>query len=302
MTLIAFASYNDHAEILTDTFSYVGSLEQTGQTTKHITLNHLDAAVLTTGDAGFTDRARLYALQAAALVKDFDELVATSSEWVRSLWESLHGRTIDDPDDWSTLCLVGWSNRVAEGLPETGCFRCYVLGPEDGFAPQEAPGLWMSPTPWTHRPSKLEADRLTRWGLEYDTTRDTIREVVADWQAKPLVNKPWNIEDWVHLGQMAREQRALNSFGRIFIAGQLIHTRLERGTVTSQVVHTFDDTGEEFAEMVRHTSHPLGQVQPCWCGSGRRFIDCHLADSLTEPCGCRSGQEFGNCCAVVQRH
>lgn len=241
MTLIAFATYGSRAELLTDTASYTDDKEVIRQTTKHLTLNHLDAAVLTTGDGRFTDHVGNVMLQAGSLVATFDELVDGSAEWILDFWQEHCENRGLDADDVSSVCLVGYSERHE-------LFRGYVMAREADFEPREVRGVWMSVTPWSHRPDAPELERLTEYAHKFESTHPGGPQAMAEWAAKPTVDKPASVDDWVHLGRMVREQRSFDTYGRILVAGRLIHTRLERGAVTSRVVHRFDDDpeGEEF--------------------------------------------------------
>lgn len=277
MTLIAFATYGDHAEFIHDSASYTLSGSEFGRCAKSMTLNHLDAAILTQGHARFGDDAKAGALQASGQVATFDELAATAPQWLRSMWSQQPHEPCD-----STVFLIGYST-------EAQAFAAYAYASEQEFKRIEVTRPWVMPTPWNLRPSDVELGRFTarRAGRE---------DMARTWASKPTLPAPRNAAEWVSLAQTVREHRALEQTDKTFVAGDVQHTRLDRGAVTSRIVYSFDDSGEEFNRMVAGTHHPIGQVSPCHCGSGQRFIDCHLAPHLDEPCGCGSGDIFRECC------
>lgn len=84
----------------------------------------------------------------------------------------------------------------------------------------------------------------------------------------------------------------------VLIAGDLFHTTLRQGEYTTRRVHRFDDTSAEFQRMVSNTLHPVGQLGPCACRSGKRYVDCCLAPQLDKPCVCGSGETLAACCSV----
>lgn len=84
------------------------------------------------------------------------------------------------------------------------------------------------------------------------------------------------------------------------MAGDVFHTRIQRGELHTRRIHSFDDTGEGFQRMVEGTHHPVAQLMPCWCGSGDIALDCHLLADLDQPCRCGRPEPktFRECCAV----
>jgi len=291
MTLIAFATYGDRAEFITDTASYTRYVESMGRTTKHLTLNHIDTAVLAQGDSLFGDYVQVGALQAGGQAADYDQLVDDSQEWVSRYWCQVRDDAADpDKISDSAIFFIGWSNRHQ-------AFTAHALDSADGFVPRRIRSAWVTPSPFTYRPSRIEARRAREWMDDADDART--EEHMARWQGRPVLQAPGSVAEWVELAKTVRDQRALESYLRVIVAGQVIHTRLERGAVTSRVVHEFTDAGEEFQQLIAFTKHPQAQTMPCWCESGKRFVDCHLAPTLDEPCGCRSGQTFRECCAVA---
>lgn len=256
MTLIAFATYGrKRAEFITDTAAYNAVADWTGRCTKHLTLNHIDAAVLNSGPLDFGHMFRGVLLEASPTFGTFDELVDGASELLVNLRQFWHenspagGRTgiYYQP----TVALVGWSDRAEE-------FVGYVFAGTDDFEPTVPDGLWASTSAEPHRPTPARAD------------------------------------DWRALALKARRDAA-DGVG-FPVGGDVIHTRLERGSAISRRIHTYAETGEEFGRMVAGTAHPVALARPCYCGNGVPFGECHITDLLAKPCYCESDKTFGECC------
>lgn len=286
MTLIAFATYPDRIEFVTDTASYTDRVTHMRACTKHLILPHLDAAVLAQGDQVFGDLAGSSALQVSSQVITFDELVESAPEWLTNLWEMRSEERANMPD--SMVVLLGYSLML-------GRFVAYAFTSEDGFAQREIPGLFVTPSPWRLAPSEIELGRFRTYVAE----RDDGEQLIEAWLSWDAGQPPKSVGEWVELACQVREQRAMQPFGHVIVAGRVLHTRLERGSVHTRRVHEFDDSGEEFLRLVAGTHHPQAQLSPCVCGSGKRALDCHLADELDDTCGCASGQRFRECCMVV---
>jgi hypothetical protein len=287
MTMICFATYGDSAEFMTDTVNYNERASTLGHGTKHVTLNHLDAAFLTHGGLYFGDSAKAAALQASHQVATFDELVDSAQTWLRQVWT---GALADGaPARPASVFLIGWSGRRER-------FAAYSLASEQDFAAVPVDEPFVTPTPFTMRPSDLELARFRDYMLECGDTEADFADMSRRWTSQPAPTRLTRFTEWEQLAMDIRQQRALEQFGRVIVAGRVVHTRLERGSVETQVIGEFDDSGEEFLQLVAFTRHPLGQVQPCWCDSGRRYLDCHLADELDDPC-CR-GKAFRDCCMI----
>lgn len=281
MTLIAFATYGKRrAEFITDSIAYSGNVAWTGHATKHLTLNHLDAAVLIQGPLDFGNAVRGCALGVSAGVANFDELSDGAPSWlaeVRQMYRDEMTAGWCDP----TVILLGWSDRAQE-------FVGYVYASEQDFAPSAAAGLWAYPMPWTSRPTDLELGNLP----DDQPGADMVRE---QWPTQPPRPIPGRLDDWRALARDTRRERG-TGLARVLIGGHITHTRLERGSVISKRILSFDDTGEEFAKMVSNTMHPVALAAPCYCGSGDPFGECHLDHCLALPCYCESGALLGACC------
>ena len=286
MTLIAFATYgSDRAEFITDSTSYTLRVSNLGRCSKHLTIHHLDAAVLTQGSGDFGTAAKTGLLTASGKVSNFDELADVAPEVLRVVWDG--GVELGDvhPDADGIVFLLGWSDR-------DGKWRAYGFPSEDGFEPVKIPGLFVTPSPWEIRPSKMEHARVSQWWPDHPDNDIAMKL----WSTKPARPAPRTRQEWVDLAIEAREQRSLSgTYGRVIVAGDVFHTVLKRGTIETRKVHTFNDTGDEFLRMVEWTEHPQALAMRCHCESGRPWGDCH---ALEEPCGCRSGKPFGECCML----
>lgn len=263
MTMIGFATYGDHAEFITDTSTYTLNVERLGRTTKHLTIAHLDAAVLTQGDTDFGVLTKLNTLTHAGEVSTFDELVENMPELLTELWQVRAGREGQTAPSASVAFLLGWSDTAQE-------FVAFVFPSDRDFKRMQVKGTWLMPMPWSYRPTGLEMRRL-RIDLSYHPQVD---EAIEAWRSKPAVSRPSSVEDWIQLAQEAREQRSMEVAGRVLVTGDVIHTRLGRGEVTTRRVHRFNDFGDELLWMLRGTKHPLAAYSPCYCDSGRPMVEC----------------------------
>lgn len=290
MTLIAFATYGDHAEFITDSTSYTRTISM-GLCTKSIPLPHIDAAVLTQGESTFGDQAKSGALQASAQVASFDELVETAPGWLDGIWRNNEATSVGtNPLVESVIFFIGWSETEQE-------FAAYAFASEQGFKPVRIKSTWVMPCPWDNRPSGIELRRMQGWMHDHPD----VDEAARLWSLKKPRPRPESIQEWVQVAKDAREQRSLGGrFAHVIVAGDVFHTRLERGEVTTKRVHRFNDSGDEFQTMVSGTQHPQAQLEACWCESGQTYQDCHLAAYYADghSCDCGSGRAFEGCCMV----
>jgi hypothetical protein len=300
MTMIAFAVHADRAEIITDTITYNHIATKMGRHSKVMPLPHLDAAMLAQGSTGFERRWHMQALYLAQHVADFDDLVREAPEHLAFVWRELeadaetenavHGRSATVAN--SVVFLIGYS-------PAQGCFKAYGYASNFEFRPMDLDGLYVMPSPLDRRPGLLELHRL-REHLADNFGTDGLQ--IADGLAKlPVLPAPESTVEWVELAKAVRRDRALvdlYSGLKTYVAGDVVHTTLRVGEVTSRRVHRFDDSGEEFNRMMAGSLHPVSQAAACDCGSGERFVDCCLAAIADEHCPCGSGTTFAQCCSV----
>lgn len=290
MTLVAFATYGDKAEILTDTTSYGSSLVTMGHTSKVMPLPHLDAAVLSQGSSEFGTWVDHFAKMTASEAPNFESFMTDAQGAARDAWEFVSKMHADQGLAEPAPSAAFYIGPIGE------TFKAFTLSSTDDFEPVETKGLSVMPVPLNPpmRITEHEARYLSGFAHEND---------VAVLRDRPAGKAPASMDDWVALGLAARQTRALapvESRLKVLVAGALHHTRLRRGLVTTRTVHTFNDTGEEFWQIVRGTLHPVAQLGPCHeCESGKRWIDCHLRESFTEPCLCKSGKTLEDCCLVT---
>lgn len=264
MTLIAFATYGDHAEFITDTASYTHRVTHLGRCTKHLTIPHIDAAVLAQGDSDFGVAVKTGALVTSGQVSTFDELVETAPEWLAALYRDRCETGNGDPGE-SVAFLLGWSDTEQE-------FTAYAFASEREFKAHRVTRTWVMPCPWDYRPTALELRRMRRW-MEGHPDVDAAADI---WSRRAPVRTPQSVDEWVALAKLARQQRSVDErFANVIVAGDVFHTRIARGEVATRRVHRFNDSGKEYAKMLSGTLHPTALAAPCWCESGATFGDCH---------------------------
>jgi len=261
MTLVAVAVQPDHAEILTDTFTWSASSLRHGFSSKITLLPHLDTAVMAQGcyELGIVWEAAVASDPAG--VSGFDALDVKARELLPLMWEEVEGRTGERSS--SQVLHVGWS-------ADAGRFVGRRYSSEDDFAGTDLPeGVFVHPS-----------------------------------RGEP-VEVPADVGGWVALGKDLHARYALAPVmtgNHVNIGGDLILSRLERGSATQRRVHTFPTDGEQFRRMMIGSLHPLGQLGPCVCGSGQPYLVCHMR-WLEEgaPCPCGSGRAFEDCHRINPR-
>lgn len=285
MTLIAFATYGDHAVLVTDTMAYSARGRDVVTATKHMTLNHLDAVVATQGDSAFAIVAKLEILAGSCMSSTFDDLVPLVPNALRGAWEGLGLQDSSFAALEASVYLVGYSVSAGE-------FVAHRFLREHDFADELVTGLHVTPSPFTMRPQEFEVAR-TSEGMP-DEFRDK-------WLAQPEPPIPADITDWGRLALRVRYERSVpNHPLKTFVGGKVIHTRIERDLVQTMTLTEYDDDGDEFAAMVSGTRHPSSQHGPCPCDSGKTLLECCMLEELDEECGCgKAGSEsltFRDCC------
>jgi hypothetical protein len=293
MTLIAFSTSRNRADILTDTWSYSSGGRRIGSDSKVHAISHLDMAHAVQGSCEFEALWNLGAIALAMHVGSFDGFVQEAGPYLRAAWGDVRER----PRTPSFASIIGYS-------PEESRFRAYQFDSGSDFERQDIEGAFCIPSPGDTRPSGLELARLKGSLLagQSEGDRAEILATLENWHQKPGLVAPTTVRGWVRLGKYVRESRALVSASsglKVFVAGDLFHAVLKRGEFSQSRVHTFNDSGAEFAQLVSGTLHPVAQYSPCsYCDSGRPFVDCHLASLATEACPCGSDKPFEACCSV----
>src|SRR5450759_491796 len=294
VTLIAFSASKNRADILTDTWSYSFAGRYIGSDSKVQSIPHLDMAHATQGSCEFGALWGVGAVALAMHVGSFDGFVQEAGPFLLEAWND----TCERERTPSVVFIIGYS-------PEASCFRAYQFASDSDFERQDLEAPFIIPAPTDIRPSDLELARLKGSLLagQSESDKAEILTVFEDWHQRPGLVAPTTVKGWVRLGKHARESRALapsvTSGLKVFVAGSLYHAVLRRGEFTTSRVHTFNDAGAEFAQLVAGTLHPISQYGPCsYCDSGRPFVDCHLASFATQPCPCGSDKPFEACCSV----
>lgn len=297
MTLIAVHADTDRAGILTDTLSYTVTARRLRRASKVFAVPHLDAAVLTHGDAELSNYWAVHASLRAGKTT-FDDLTDAAPDALRELWRertmmaehrnALHGG--NRPVPRSIALAVGYSDRA-------GSFRALAHSSDDDFRQVELQGLWVMPSPLDIRPSRIEQQRLEQTFRErFDDDRP-----VRALRSRPRPVPPATADEWADLARTVRQQRALADLYsglKMYVGGDALLTTLERGQQSTRRLFSFDDDGPEYAEMMAGSLHPAGQLGPCGCESGARFVDCCLTQIADDPCPCGNGATFAACCRV----
>jgi hypothetical protein len=306
MTLIAFATHRDRAEIITDTQTYTHNGTRMGHHSKVLTLPHLEAAMMAQGSTGFEARWHVQALYLARQAVDFDDLVREAPGQLRYVWTELagemaeenatHGRSAEVTN--SVVFLVGYSATERS-------FVAYGYASDFDFESMRLDGVYAMPSPLDRRPGDVELHRIRKhlrtyaeWLGDDVAKADMATDRLGSLPPGPVPRKP---ADWVDLAKKIRRDRAMariESGLKNHVGGDVIHTTVRVGSSTNRRIHTFADSGAEFAQMMAGTLHPISQAGPCECGSGKRYVDCCLRDMADEPCPCRSEKTFADCCSV----
>lgn len=124
-------------------------------------------------------------------------------------------------------------------------------------------------------------------------------EVFLNPQPSEDLPEPSDTAAWVRLGERIYQDCSLtlDQSQKTMIGGGLILTRIERGAVTQRRIHDLPEDDWRYRQMLIGTTHPVGQMGPCICGSGQPYMVCHLpAFDPDWPCPCVvSGKPFVEC-------
>ena len=157
--------------------------------------------------------------------------------------------------------------------------------------------MFILPTPWDLKPHDFEVPPLANTEGCTAERRQWIEQTLAEWQARPGVRMPASLDAWVELVRGSRG-RGISTFGHWPVGGKIYITSLERGASATLVLLEYDTTEEQMLNLVGYTLNPLAQLRPCWCGSERSYLDCHLALQADNPCRCGSGEKLVDCCLL----
>jgi uncharacterized protein YchJ len=300
VTLIAVHASADHADILTDTWSYSSSGSLIRNVSKTLVIPHLDMAVASRGATVFGHEWRREASALSADVADFDEYIDLVQARAVSVWATLEGMTSATNAAYGqahelmppTLFHVGYS-------PSRMAFRAVRSSADDGFTPWDVEGLFVIPSPLAVRPSDFELADYVKACAEDPIPADA--ENLAHLLALPAPRPPETPEGWVGLAIAVRSQRSTLppvTNLKTLVGGDVHHTHLERGAAVQATVHQFDaDDSEELTAVLAGTLHPIGLAAPCLCGSGQPYAACCLLLAYGKPCRCGSGVAVEECCA-----
>jgi hypothetical protein len=293
VTLIAISCEGDTAKFVTDSLAYKVNLGDIRRTTKSAPIHHLDAAVLTRGDHQFGAMAKSDLLGLSTAVETFDVLLRQAP----GLLQELHQLTTTSMGNRYLLTsppvvyLLGWSPTHSE-------FQAHYFAPEDDYEATRITGTHVFPATMNERPSKVELDRLRANADEH------LAPIWDEWWAQPERPEPASRDEWSDLAIEVRNSRTLrrDDLFKVLVGGGLYYTEMQRGLIATSHLLEFDDTGDELLRMVGYHQHPAAQARPCWCDSGKTYLECHLAESYADgrPCDCGSGDPFDDCCRAGQ--
>lgn len=268
MTLVAFALRDDGADILTDSLWCEPQMMRHGLIDKCRHLPAWDMAVLGVGPCAVT-ATWAEILPTLDGIDGFDHLeelapAALTEMWATYLPPELRVRL------QTTVFHVGWSDRRQS-------FAAAGFDSADGFAHTDLTDhkLFVRPMPYSSPPAKV-----------------------------PVSNHHWRRlaervhEDWTLISG-AESISPTELWPKTHIGGDMVLTRLARGQVERQVVHTMPTHGRQWRRSLIGLLCEEGQMAPCICGTGWPLAACCAPNAYQEPCPCRSGQPFGRCCVIM---
>ncbi len=292
MTLIAVHADTDHATLMADTRSSDYLQRRASHDAKVIHLPHLTAAVAYQGQAFFGRTVANDLLFIGGHLPDFDAVLDAAPALLAEAWTDMHvlaaqGYAGARPRP-SVLFLVGYSAKRTS-------FKAVHLASDNSFEPVEIEGLHVLPAPSPDLMSTLEHGRLVEHFAKFG-----IDDALGSPAPQPI-SAPASEAEWIELAKSIRAKRALapvESGLKWTVGGHVFLSTLTRDSFTARRVHTFNDTGAEYAAMLAGTLHPLGQAGPCPCGSDLRLIDCCASHLRDQPCPCGFGERFADCCSI----
>jgi hypothetical protein len=285
VTLIAFATSHDQADIVTDTLTYRNGGRTLQDSYKVGVLADLNAAVFSSGSTTFGLMAWERAHRLARDVDDFDGLADATDAALPQLWDDYvaGSRSAGSRPFDSTVFAVGYS-------PGRRRFVAYAWDNRLSLERMTLDGTYISPAPPDVAMGPFERASFEQAGVA--------ASVLDRWSSARLPDR-LSVEQWIDLAEHTRRTRALpNSPLMVWVGGELLHVRLSHAAPVADVIHRFNDTGDEFAQLTSGTLHPLGQTGPCRCGSGKRYVDCHLQNLAARTCPCGSRRVFADCCSI----
>lgn len=266
MTLLAYRLERDFVEVVSDTLAVADNAAYLFDSSKVQYIPHLDLALAGTG-LGYI--AKYVALDVGDLASaPYDELVPKVQQIVQKVAAELADSNPDHAAASATILYAfGYSERRRR------CMGSLFMGGGPS-APWERE--WQAVDALYDHPAYRGDGRGSSariWPRALGSSFD-----IAD-------AAPEGPLGWVELAtRLRREMIDTPPERRIVFGGDLIYTRLEQGGVTQRRIFRFDDTGEEFAQLLAGTANPLGaphrwpgvgRNDPCPCGSGEKYKRCH---------------------------
>jgi hypothetical protein len=301
MTLIAFHTEEKRARIMSDSWGYTFNLKMS-TTSKHTVLPHLDMAIAAQGSTTFQSLWLGRATLLAQRVSNFDEFLAEAPAELRTVWAEL-GRDVEDENHRfgakasvanSVIFHIGYSAQRRR-------FVAWAYASEQGFNPIDLTDVpYVQPTPVSSRPGPVEGPRLRAHFAHNGISAERLDQL----DDLPPLPAPRNRTDWVELAKRVRVDRAecdLWSGLHTNVGGDVHLTTLTPGSAETKRVHHFPDDTESLQRVFAGTLHPISQAGPCaLCNSGRRYVDCCLAESYNgRPCPCGGPDPFERCCSIL---
>lgn len=181
-------------------------------------------------------------------------------------------------------------------VPSAGRFIITGHHSADDFAPVDLGSYFVTPSDWSGRPSDFELRFLDE--LVGSDDAEALAEL-AGLRALPGPVPPTDDEAWGQLVARTCYARTVQrTRTKALIGGVVTRTELRRfSSPARRIIGVLPMPQERLVEAFTGTLHPIGQLSPCECGSGRRALDCHLV--ADEPCRCGSDRTFGECCRLT---
>jgi hypothetical protein len=301
MTLIGIGCFQDHATVVTDTMASDGGGRRLATTSKTFVVQHLDAAFTARGAKRFGRQwfTLVHALEDRA--STFDELVEVLSPHLPAVQRAAELSYEQENADGGMTGGLSPSTGYAVGYSHAReRFRALAFSTENGCRFFDLDDAHVEPSPFDVRPSDWELGRIAA-AMAADPQQEDA-SMLQEMRSLPALELDDTPQGWGELAARVRAQRSNLPAGtglKGMIGGALVATTLRRGLAVQATIGAFDDTGASLAAMMGGTLHPFGQVGPCECGSGKRYIDCHLPTHEEESCVCGSGAALGRCCMLT---
>lgn len=282
MTFIAIHAQHDRATIVTDTWATSDSARYLAHVPK---LTHVPGrfTCLTRGSAQFATM--IDGLAHFARPATLSSLLRDAARQLDTAWEA-------DPRPRQSTAVF-----VVQYSEARGRYTITGYDEREDFASRDLGEYFVIPSDWRSRPSQMELREL---GTIMDPTDPGDAADLEALAALPAASPPPDDDGWARLVARTRNVRSRGvQRAKIYIGGAITLTDVRPGRVPdSRIIGWLPEDVATLVDIFAGSLHPLGQVSPCACGSGRRALDCHLAD-LEQPCWCGSGLALANCCRLT---